>query len=239
MGRTRLSERSSFIRHNVPAHGSGPEASAPVAGHEVEASSPASPPTPQDRDGGDRDDESARSDGGAKRVDDRGVLGLAGSGNGRRLAEHGGPDQVALTGLTACVSAGVRRGHGPGEQDFETERQLVAWVRPEEAVHLGRRQAERVADACGKARVIEARQPAAKVDGPRSQVMVLEQAGKLGDGSGGKAGSSRAAACDVGHQCRHLGELGEGVAGADHGVAFGAGLRPLDNPTSCPEISHG
>ena len=69
--------------------------------------------------------------------------------------------------------------------------------------------------------------------------MVLEQAGKLGDGQAEGPALLGPTACDVGHQCRHLGEVGEGVASADHGASLGARLRPLNNPTSCPEVSDG
>jgi hypothetical protein len=101
---------------------------------------------------------------------------------------------------------------------------------------LGGRQAERVADASRQAWVIEARQPAPKVDNPGSCVMVLEQARKLGDGQAERPALVRTTASDVGNQGRDLGEVGKRVARTDYGAAIWARLWALDNPTGRPKV---
>ena len=143
-----------------------------------------------------------------------------------RLAEDGGPDQ------SAAVSSGrgVGRSDLARQQHFEPEGDQLSQGLARRAGLPLSRHAERVTHARRQSRVVEAGKRAAQVDGAGSRITVLQEARVLGP-TGGKAGSPRARCQRCRPPAPALRQVGEAVAGTDHGGAAGPGWD-LDDPAS-------
>jgi hypothetical protein len=110
-------------------------------------------------------------------------------------AQDGRPNKGAALGVGSVGRAGATR-----ERDLETKRELPVGVLAQQALQLGRRQAQRVTDGGGQPWIVEARDPATKIHGPRGHEQVLEGAFLLGDLQAERAVAGRPGAGNVGHQ---------------------------------------